>query len=76
MWGFLWPWKLTFIGHWMIFNSPILLPWWLKAVFLLDASIFTTIDEKKEEQKWILQIFLKDVTGEKNVEIHKTINSQ
>ena len=35
-------------------------------VFLLDASIFTTIDEKKEEQKSTLQIFLKDVTEEKN----------
>ena len=34
--------------------------------FLLDASIFTTIDEKKEEQKSTLQIFLKDVTEEKN----------
>ena len=43
----------------------------LKLCFLLDASIFTTIDEKKEEQKSTLQIFLKDVTEEKNVEIHK-----
>ena len=43
----------------------------LKLYFLLDASIFTTIDEKKEEQKSTLQIFLKDVTEEKNVEIHK-----
>ena len=34
-WGFLWPWKLAFIEHWMNFNSPILFPWWLKAVFLL-----------------------------------------
>ena len=31
--------------------------------FLLDASIFTTIDdEKKEEQQSTLQVFLKDVT--------------
>ena len=46
---------------------------YLSYVFLLDASlfIFTTIDEKKEEQKSIYQIFLKDVTEEKNVEIHK-----
>ena len=43
----------------------------LKLCFLLDASIFTTIYEKKEEQKSTLQIFLKDVTEEKNVEIHK-----
>ena len=28
-WGFLWPWKLTFIEHWIIFNSPILFPEWL-----------------------------------------------
>ena len=34
-------------------------------------AIFTTTDEKKEEQKSTLQIFLKDVTEEKNVEIHK-----
>ena len=34
---------------------------------------FTTIDEKKEEQKSTLQIFLKDVTEEKNLEIHKQI---
>ena len=34
-------------------------------VFLLDASIFTTIDEKKEEQKSTLEIFLKDVTEER-----------
>ena len=39
--------------------------------FSLDASIFTTIDENKEEQESTLQIFLKDVTEEKNVEIHK-----
>ena len=43
----------------------------LKLCFLLDASIFTTIDEKKEEQQSTLQIFLKDVTEGKNVEIHK-----
>ena len=56
---------------WMNYNSPILFPWWLKqAIFLLDASIFTTIDEKKEEQQ-STQIFLKDVTERKKVEIHK-----
>ena len=43
----------------------------LKLYFLLDASIFTTIDEKKEEQQSTLQILLKDVTEAKNVEIHK-----
>ena len=40
-------------------------------LFFYYASIFTTIDEKKEEQISTLQIFLKDVTEEKNVEIHK-----
>ena len=40
-------------------------------IFLLDVSFFTTIDEKKEEQQSALQIFLKNVTEEKNVEIHK-----
>ena len=39
--------------------------------FFLDASIFTTIDEKNKEQKSTLQIFLKDLSEEKNVEIHK-----
>ena len=35
------------------------------------SLIFITIDEKKEEQKSTLQIFSKDVTEEKNLEIHK-----
>ena len=43
----------------------------LSYVFLLDASIFTTIGEKKEEQQSTLQIFLNDVTEGKNEEIHK-----
>ena len=43
----------------------------LKLFLLLDASIFTTIYEKKEKQKSTLQITLKDVTEEKNLEIHK-----
>ena len=34
----------------------------LNYVFLLDASMFTTIDGKKKEQKSTLQLFLKDVT--------------
>ena len=33
----------------------------IKIRFLLDASIFTTTDEEKEEQKSTLQLFLKDV---------------
>ena len=58
----------------MNFNSPFLFPQLLKQasdIFLLDASIFTTTDEKKEEQQSTLQIFLKDVTEGENVEIHK-----
>ena len=44
----------------------------LKLCFLTRClSIFTTIDEKKEEQKSTYQIFLKDVTEEKKLEIHK-----
>ena len=38
---------------------------------LQDAYIFTTINEKNEEQKSTLQIFLKDVTGKKKLEVHK-----
>ena len=45
----------------------------LKLFFVLDASIFTTIYEKKEEQKSTLQIFLKDVTEEKNLKTHKQL---
>ena len=45
---------------------------YLSYVFLLDVPIFTTIDEKNEEQKSTLQIFLKDVTEEK---IWKFINT-
>ena len=74
-WGFLWPWKLTFIEHWINFNSPIFFPRWLtEAVFFTRClSIFTAIDQKKEEQKSTDQIFLKDVTEEKKLslcEIH------
>ena len=35
---------------------------YLSHVSLLDASIFTTIDEEKEDQKEIIQQFLKNVT--------------
>ena len=47
----------------------------LKLFFLLDASIFTTIYEKKEEQKSALQIFLKDVTEKKIWKFINTIDS-
>ena len=33
--------------------------------------IFTAIDQKKEQQKSTYQIFLKDITEEKNLENHK-----
>ena len=42
--------------------------------FLIDASIFTTIDEKTEKQKSTLQTFLKDVTEEKMWKFIKFIN--
>ena len=44
----------------------------LKLSFLTRClSIYTATDEKKEEQKSTYQIFLKDVTEEKSLEIHK-----
>ena len=46
----------------------------LKLCFVLDASIFTTIYEKKEEQKWTLQIFLKDVTEKKKCGNSQRVN--
>ena len=73
-WGFFWSWKRTFIRQWMNFNSPILFPWWLKAKFFTRCFYFYH-NENKEEQKSTLQIFLKDVTEKKNVEIHKELIS-
>ena len=46
----------------------------LKLFFVLDASIFTTIYEKKEEQKSTLQIFLKDVTEKKKCGNSQRVN--
>ena len=47
----------------------------LKLCFLLDAfTIFTTSDEKKEEQKSTLQIFLKDVTEKKKCGNSQRVN--
>ena len=70
-WGFLWPWKLTLIGHWMNFNSPILFPWWLKAMFFTRCLYFHHNWWKERGTKINSLIFLKDVTEEKNAEIHK-----
>ena len=39
--------------------------------FTRCLSIFTAIDQKKEQQKSTYQIFLKDITEEKNLENHK-----
>ena len=45
---------------------------YLSYVFLLDASIFTTIDEKKEELKSTLQILLKNITKERKLRNSQT----
>ena len=56
----------------MNFNSPILFPWWPKqTIFFTRCLYFHHNWWKKEEQQWTLQIFLKDVTEGKTVEIHK-----
>ena len=57
--------------EWTLILQFVSLMTYLSYVFLLDAFIFTTINEKIEEQKSALQIFLKDVTGEKTGQIHK-----
>ena len=36
----LWPWKLTFIEHWMNFNSPIMFPWYLLKLFFIRCLDF------------------------------------
>ena len=51
-WRLLWHWKLTFVEHWMNFwlsgsGTFCFLGDLLKPRFLLDASIFTRIDEEK-----------------------------
>ena len=72
-WRFLWPWKLTFNEHWTNFSSPFFsLMTYLSYVFLLDASIFTRIDEKKEELKSTLQILLKKITKERKLRNSQT----
>ena len=70
-WGFLWPSKLTLIGHWMNFNSPILFLWLLKAMFFTRCLYFHHNWWKERGTKINSLIFLKDVTEEKNAEIHK-----
>ena len=39
--------------------------------FTTCLSIFTAIDQNKEQQKSTYQIFLKDITEERNLENHK-----
>ena len=51
--------------EWTLILQFCFLDAYLSHDFLLDASIFTTIDEKKEEQRSTLQIFLKDVWEKK-----------
>ena len=71
-WGFLWPWKLTLNIELTLIIQFCFQDDLFKLCFLTRClSIFTAIDEKKEEQKSTYQIFLKDVTEEKNLEIHK-----
>ena len=52
--------------EWTLILQFCFLDTYLSYDFLIDASIFTTIDEKKEEQRSTLQIFLKDVWEKKN----------
>ena len=63
----------------MKFNSPILLPWWLKrasSIVLLDASILTTIDEKKRGTTInSLYIFEGCYWGKKMRKFINTVNS-
>ena len=63
----------------MKFNSPILLPWWLKRasyIVLLDASILTTIDEKKRGTTInSLYIFEGCYWGKKMWKFINTVNS-
>ena len=63
----------------MKFNSPILLPWWLKRasyIVLLDASILTTIDEKKRGTTInSLYIFEGCYWGKKMRKFINTVNS-
>ena len=68
-WGFLRPSLLKI--EWSLVLNFFSLMTYLSYVFLIDVSIFTTIDEKKQKQKLTLQIFLKDVTERKTMEIHK-----
>ena len=71
-WGFLWPWKLTLNIELTLIIQFCFQDDLLKLCFLTRClSIFTAVDEKKEEQKSTYQVFLKDVTEEKNLEIHK-----
>ena len=63
----------------MKFNSPILLPWWLKRasyIVLLNASILTTTDEKKRGTTInSLYIFEGCYWGKKMRKFINTVNS-
>ena len=45
--------------EWTLVSQFCFLDDLLKLCFLLDASIFTTLDEKKEEQKYLRRILLR-----------------
>ena len=73
-WGLFWPSKLTFSEHWMnSFFAFVSLKNYLSYIFLLDASIFTISDDKKDWKnqffKYFWRIELK--FDEKSLEIHK-----
>ena len=55
-WGFLWPWKLMLIvsNKWTFSFVSISLMTYLSCIFLLNISIFTTIDDDKEGKNTFL----------------------
>ena len=76
-WGFLWPWKLTFIEHWIHFNSPTFFPRWLTvAVFLLDASLFSLqLIKRKRNKNQLIKSFSRMLLRKKVCLYVKFINT-
>ena len=76
-WGFLWPWKLTFIEHWMNVNFTILFPWYLLKLWFFTRCLYFHHNWWKERGTKInsSNIF-KGCLGEKKFEIHNTVDSQ
>ena len=81
-WGFLWPWKLTFIEHWINFNSPIFFPRWLTEAFffLLDASLFSPqLIKRMRNKNQLIKYFWRLLIRRKNclyVKFIHTIDSR